>query len=71
MTFQTLVDLMREETDRLNRDICVTSAALKVHYNSPDAEGYDIKDDTNSLATFMLRTKENLDADLHKRFNAI
>ena len=47
------------------------SAALKVHYNSPDVEGYDIRDATNSLATFMLRTKENVNADLQKRFNAI
>ena len=67
----TLSDLMKEEISRLDSEISATTAALKVHYNSPSARGYDIKDATSSLATFMQRSKETTESDLQKKYIAI
>ena len=45
--------------------------SLRVHYESPAAQTYNIDDALNSLATFMQRAKEVESAELDKKFNSI
>ena len=70
-SIQMLNDLMKEEIDRLDLEIEAQMASLKVLYNSPAASSFDIKDATNSLATFMSRTVDMVKSDLQKKYDAI
>ena len=71
MNMRMLADLQDMELERLENEISATMASLKVHYESPLANNYDIQDALNSLATFMQRTKETESSELNKKFNSV
>ena len=66
-----LADLQYKELERLDNEISATMVSLKVHYESPAAQGYNIEDALNSLVTFMQRAKEVESAEMSKKFNSV
>ena len=48
---------MKEDSKRLSHEIEAIMVSLKEHYVALKAAFYDIKDVTNSLATFIHRAK--------------
>ena len=66
-----LNDLMREESERLIREIQAAMASLEVHYQQPEVRNDDITEALDALATFMTRTREQEQSELNRRFSAI
>ena len=70
-TIGMLIDLMKEESNRLSNEIQATMAALECHYQHEDASGYNIADAMEALTTFIQRTKDNEERELARRYSSI
>ena len=63
--------LMKEESQRLSHEINVDLQSLRLHYEHPDSNDYDVREALDALNTFMRRTKDAELIDLNKKFTAI
>ena len=68
---QMLEDLFSEEIERISKEINVSMASLRVHYDDINSTDYDLEQATGALNRFMLRAQTQEQSSMMKEYNSI
>ena len=68
---QMLENLFSEEIERISKEINVSMASLRVHYDDINSTDYDLEQATGALNRFMLRAQTQEQNSMMKKYNSI